>query len=356
MLVSTLLDLSGIASPCRVWARGAGVPVSELVALGEAPSWATKVGGLKRMLGGASLNADPWKLLPGWVRGMVPLPPGAGSDKVRYAEWIRAIQSRSPLWVRVQGGDPTKVWEELRGQKVKPWVHRRLESAGRLDADVDVYHLGAFTRGELEIQDLASQAVGAVCDPDPGERWWDACAGAGGKSLHLASLMGGKGLVVATDRQEWRLKEAVRRARRSPFRNITTRVWDGQRVSGKAGSYHGVLVDAPCSGLGNWRRNPEARWSFDPEAIPRLAAQQAELLGAASAGVKPGGTLVYAVCTVTTAETEEVVAAFLESHPKFKLDPCPHPLTGERTEGRVTIWPQEADCDGMFMARMVRGG
>ena len=123
----------------------------------------------------------------------------------------------------------------------------------------------------MEIQDLASQAVGLACDPDPGERWWDACAGAGGKALHLSALMQGKGLVVATDINESKLKETVRRARRSPFRNVTTKVWDGKHVAGKPGSFDGVLVDAPCSALGTWRRNPDARWTLDREAIGRLA-------------------------------------------------------------------------------------
>src|SRR5262249_53555404 len=105
------------------------------------------------------------------------------------------------------------------------WVHRRLEGAAKLEADVDIYHLPPFERGALEIQDLASQGVALACDPDPGDRWWDACAGAGGKALHLASLMGGKGVVVATDVDERKLKEAAPRARRSPFRNITTKAW-----------------------------------------------------------------------------------------------------------------------------------
>jgi 16S rRNA (cytosine967-C5)-methyltransferase len=206
----------------------------------------------------------------------------------------------------------------------------------------------------LEIQDLASQAVGLVCDPDPGERWWDACAGAGGKALHLASLMGGKGLVVATDVQARRLKETVRRARRSPFRNITTKEWDGRHVAGKARSFDGVLVDAPCSAIGTWRRNPDARWSLESQAIARLGELQVELLHAASAGVKPGGTLVYSVCTLTPAETTGVVQNFLAAHPGFQLDPFPHPLGDGTTDGTLLIWPQDQDTDAMFIARMVR--
>jgi 16S rRNA (cytosine967-C5)-methyltransferase len=166
--------------------------------------------------------------------------------------------------------------------------------------------------------------------------------------------MKGKGLVVATDVNAARLKELVRRARRSPFRNITTKPWDGRYVAGKARSFDGVLVDAPCSAIGTWRRNPDARWSIDRQAIPRLAELQGQLLHAASAGVRPGGALVYSVCTPTPPETTGVVRSFLEGHPEFHLDPFTHPLTDVRSEGSVLVWPQDADTDAMFIARMIR--
>ncbi len=166
--------------------------------------------------------------------------------------------------------------------------------------------------------------------------------------------MQGKGLVVATDVNESKLKETVRRARRSPFRNVTTKVWDGKRVAGKPGSFDGVLVDAPCSAIGTWRRNPDARWTLDREAIARLAELQGQLLRAAAAGVKKGGSLVYSVCTLTPAETTGVIRPFLAERPDFRLDPFPHPLTGVATDGTTLLWPQEADNDAMFVASMVR--
>jgi 16S rRNA (cytosine967-C5)-methyltransferase len=168
--------------------------------------------------------------------------------------------------------------------------------------------------------------------------------------------MKGKGLVVATDVHELRLKEAARRARRSPFRNLTTKPWDGKHVVGKPGSYHGVLVDAPCSAVGTWRRNPDARWSLDAAAVGRLAEVQARLIRAAAAGVRPGGTLVYSVCTLTLPETQGVIKAFLADKPEFQLDPFPHPLTIAPTDGTLMIWPQESDTDAMFIARMIRSG
>ena len=115
-----------------------------------------------------------------------------------------------------------------------------------------------------------------------------------------------------------------------------------------------MLVDAPCSAIGTWRRNPDARWLIDRQAIPRLADLQGQILRAAAAGVRPGGTLVYSVCTLTPAETLGVIRPFLEAHPAFRLDPFPHPLDGSPTDGTVLIWPQDADTDAMFIARMVR--
>jgi 16S rRNA (cytosine967-C5)-methyltransferase len=324
--------------------------------VGDAPNWTARAEGLKRWVEGRAVTADPWRLFPGWLRDHLPLPPGGASPKLKSLELLHALQQRPPLWVRAQGPDENALWAELRETGLKPWVHRQATRAAKLDPAADVYHLPAFERGELEIQDLASQAVGLVCDPDPGERWWDACAGAGGKALHLAALMGGKGTVVATDTHEVRLKETVRRARRSPFRNLTTKAWDGKHVAGKPRSFDGVLVDAPCSAIGTWRRNPDARWTLEREAISRLAELQSQLLDAASAGVKPGGALVYSVCTLTPAETIGVIRPFLGAHADFRLDPFPHPLTESPTDGTLLIWPQDADTDATFIARMIRTG
>ena len=354
LLLSTLLDAPAVHPACRVWARTLGRDPERLVALGDAPTWMAKAEGLKRLLAGQAVTADPWRLFPPWLREVLPLPPGGDSAKTKYAGLLLALQARPPLWVRVQGAEPEKVWDELRAIGVRPWIHRRVLGAAKLERDVDVYHLPQFVGGKLEIQDLASQAVAMACDPDPGGRWWDACAGAGGKSLHLAALMGGKGLVVATDIVERKLKEAVRRARRSPFRNITTKLWDGKHVPGKTGSYDGVLVDAPCSAIGTWRRNPDARWNTRREAVDELATIQARILHNAAAGVRPGGTLAYAVCTLTHAETFGVVRGFLDTHPNFQLDPFPHPLEEASTDGTLCLWPQDSDTDAMFIARMVR--
>ncbi len=354
LLFAWLLDAPSVHPACRLWARAIDRDVARVVALGGAPSWTARAEGWKRLNEGFPVTADPWRLFPTWLREHLPIPPGSASPKVKYLEFLHALQARPSLWVRSQTPEPRAVWNELGELGLKPWVHRRMLAAAKLNPGANLHQLQPFKAGRVEIQDLSSQAVALVCDPDEGERWWDACAGAGGKALHLAALMQGKGVVVATDVSELKLREAVRRARRSPFRNVTTKVWDGKHLVGKSGSFDGVLIDAPCSGIGTWRRNPDARWTLDKEAIPRLAAVQTGLLNSVARAVKPGGTLVYSVCTLTIAETQDVVKKFLAEHTEYKLDPFPHPFTGETTEGTALLWPQDSDNDTMFVARMIR--
>ena len=274
LLVCSLLDAPTVPPICRTLAKQAGRDPRMLVAIGEAPDWPTRVSTLKRLLNNANFNGDPWRLFPEWFRDVLPMPPGDETPKRRFAALIWALQKKPTLWVRVQGRSEKDVWAELRDDGVTPWVHRRITHAARLVEEVDVYHLPAFQRGELEIQDLASQCVGLICDPDPGERWWDACAGAGGKALHLASLMNGKGVVVATDTIERKLREISRRSKRSPFRNISPKVWDGKGAAGKAGSFDGVLVERAV--LGARHVEAQSRCSLGDEAglgpkIGRLA-------------------------------------------------------------------------------------
>lgn len=354
LLFSWMLDAPKIHPVCRVWARDIEFPASRLLAMGEAPNWKARSEAVKRVRGDRPLVADPWRLFPDWVRHQLPDPPGLGNDKARVADFLQSLQRRPPLWTRARRKLAPSVWKDLHDRGAKPWVHRRVPNAAKIPREIDLYSLPVFERGEIEIQDLASQAVGLVCAPKPGQRWWDVCAGGGGKALQLADEMDGKGLVVATDVAEHKLRETVRRARRAGLNNISTKVWDEKTPPGKPMTFDGVLVDAPCSALGTWRRNPEARWMIDQSALERLAALQRAILEGATKGVKPGGVLVYSVCSLTLAETRDVVNDFLADHPEFKLDPFPNPLDGQPTPGLLWIWPAESDTDGLFIARMLR--
>jgi 16S rRNA (cytosine967-C5)-methyltransferase len=356
LLLASLLEFPELSAFGRVWAERIGRPVDQLVPVGDAPNWTARAEGLKRWIGGHAVNADPWRLFPAWIRDQLPVPPGDATPKQRRLDFLAALQSRCPTWIAVRGGDPRAIWNELREAELKPWIHRRLADAAKLPPEADLSRLSSFEAGRLVTQDLASQAFGIACDPDPGERWWDVRGEADGgfAALHLAALMGGKGSVTCTFGSEPDRHKAALRLRRGAFHNITTKVREGNHPVGKAASFDGVLVDAPSSGVGNWRRHPDARWAVAADRIPQLAADQVRLLDVASTRVRPGGSLVYTVPTLTRAETTGVIDAFLQSHPDHQLQPFPHPLEETTTGGTLFIWPHLHDCDGRFIARMIR--
>src|SRR5208283_4036928 len=173
-----------------------------------------------------------------------------------------------------------------------PALAARLSTAFRYVGTQDLYLTEPFQRGQFEFQDLASQLVGHACAPNPGETWWDVCAGEGGKTLHLADLMHNQGLVWATDRSARRLEVLKKRASRARLFNYRGAVWAGA-VPGTRPSlptktkFDGILVDAPCSGVGTWQRNPHARWTAAPRDVRELAATQGALLAAVAGSVKP---------------------------------------------------------------------
>lgn len=356
LLLASLLEFPELTAFGRVWAERIGRPVDQLVPVGDAPSWTARAEGLKRWIGGHAVNADPWRLFPAWIRDQVPVPPGDATPKMRRLDFLAALQSRIPTWVAVRGGDAKAVWNELREAELKPWVHRRVRDSAKLPPGTDLSRIASFEAGRLIVQDLSSQAVGIACDPDPGERWWDVRGEAVGGlvAFHLAALMGGKGSIVSTFDTERRRHETALRLRRGTFHNITTKTRDGHHPVGKAGGFDGVVVDAPSSGVGLWRRNPDARWSVVADQLPALAAEQRCLLDVASTRVRPGGTLVYTVATLTRAETTGVIDGFLQSHPDFQLQPFPHPLEDTTTGGTLLIWPHLHDGDGRFIARLIR--
>ncbi len=311
-----------------------------------------RMGRLSLVLPGKERPRKTWRtkdLIPAWSRTRIASPRP-------LKELIRWLQTPPPLWLRLQTTGEKPVLRELREAGLR--IERRVRLQGRtalaVSGQASVYSLAAHQGGRIEVQDLASQCVGAICDPRPGQRWWDACAGGGGKTLALAQRMGGRGQVVASDVREYKLKDLRRRARRTGLHNIDPRPWDGSSVDRRRGSFHGVLVDAPCSGSGTWRRNPDARWSASPEETDRLAELQLAILKRAAGAVRSGGMLVYATCSLFRQENEDVAKAFLQDEKAFALEPFTDPLTGERTEGILQIWPWTADSDAMFIARLRR--
>jgi len=289
-------------------------------------------------------------LAPAWALALIRSPKPA-------ADLVGWLQKRPPLWLRVQSADAAAVLAELREAGLEPAPHARLAGALRLDRTrVNLFTLPAYRARRVEVQDLSSQCVGLVCAPRPGERWWDACAGGGGKALLLAQLLRGRGTVVATDIREHKLQEVRHRARLAGFQNITTRAWNGRAVAPRQATFDGVLVDAPCSGSGTWRRNPWARWSLRPEDLAELNALQQRILRNAATGVKPGGVLVYATCSMFAAENDDVVKDFLSAHPAFTPEPFAHPLRDGQTDGALRLWPWDGDGDAMYLMRLRKSG
>ncbi|AIK97087.1 RsmB/NOP family class I SAM-dependent RNA methyltransferase [Candidatus Odyssella acanthamoebae] len=208
--------------------------------------------------------------------------------------------------------------------------------------------------GVLEVQDEGSQLIALACEAQPGMAIWDYCAGAAGKTLALAAMMHNKGRIVATDVVEWRLKNAPQRLRRAGVHNVETRLLDdesGKWLKRQAGKFDCVLVDAPCSGSGTWRRNPELRWRMTEKGFQELLQKQQEILKKASSLVKPGGRLVYATCSLLKPENSGQVIDFLNQNPDFKLNPLSFEFA---KDGVLELNPVDHQTDGFFAAVMVR--
>ncbi|HAI43578.1 MAG TPA: RNA methyltransferase, partial [Maribacter sp.] len=172
----------------------------------------------------------------------------------------------------------------------------------------------AFKNGMFEVQDASSQLVSDFLDIEPGQRVVDTCAGAGGKSLHLAALMENKGQLIFMDIYGSKLKELKRRARRNGAHNIEVREIDSTKVYKKLyGSADRVLIDAPCTGLGVLRRNPDSKWKMQPEFLDKIVKTQHEIIRNYSKIVKPGGKMVYATCSILPQENSHQVQSFLKS-------------------------------------------
>jgi len=234
----------------------------------------------------------------------------------------------------------------------------------RLDGRRPVTGTAAFREGRVEIQDEGSQLIALIADARPGMRVVDFCAGAAGKTLALAATMANRGRLVAADVSAPRLDAAVKRLRRAGVDNAERRLLGaGDRWAKRAaGAFDRVLVDAPCTGTGTWRRNPDARSRLRPEDLAELAAKQEAILDRASRLVKPGGMLVYATCSLLPEENERQVERFRDSHPAFSVLPleeawravqpgAPPPCDGPF----LSLTPARHGTDGFFAAVLRRG-
>lgn len=232
------------------------------------------------------------------------------------------------------------------------------------DTRVNAFGLPSFQDGLFEVMDEGSQLVAESVAPPPQGRVVDACAGAGGKTLALAALMAGKGRLLAMDVSGKKLEELRRRARRAGLSNVAARaVEEGAPLPPEANDagWDRVLVDAPCSGLGTLRRNPEARWRLTPAEVDKFPSRQLALLVTYAPLVAKGGRLIYATCTVNRDENDKVVARFLEERKDFAPVPLKEVLSRERAEAigdgmTLRLYPHRQDTDGFFAAVLRRVG
>ncbi|GAL76556.1 tRNA and rRNA cytosine-C5-methylase [Nonlabens ulvanivorans] len=209
---------------------------------------------------------------------------------------------------------PAELKEKLQSEEIAVSQQERFPEALILKERANVFMTQAFKDGLFEVQDAGSQTIAPFLQVEPGMRVMDACAGAGGKALHLAALMENKGQIIATDIYKSKLNELKRRARRAGAHNIETRLIDSTKVIKKlAGKMDRLLIDAPCSGLGVLRRNPDAKWKLQPEFIDEIRATQQDILQRYSTVVKPDGMMVYATCSILASENENQVQEFLKS-------------------------------------------
>jgi 16S rRNA (cytosine967-C5)-methyltransferase len=263
-----------------------------------------------------------------------------GFDPERF---LAAQATRPPLWLRVADPRETaRVIAELRERC--PDAVEDGNGVIRVRGDVNITALAPFAEGRIEIQDRASQAIGSAVKAVPGDLVWDACAGGGGKSMQLAAALAGRGAVYASDVRAYKLDEVKRRAARGGFTNARLLPWSGERPPilprevERHGGFDRVLVDAPCSAAGTWRRNPDARFRASAKALAELVALQGQILRRAESTVRDGGRLVYGTCSWLVDENEAVVEAFAAACPRWKI---------HRAELVGAPW---LDSDTMFVA------
>ena len=269
------------------------------------------------------------------------------------ADTMVALVGRAPLDLRVNRLKATR--DEVLAMLPEAEPTRYAPDGLRLPGGGNVETMPAYRDGLVEVQDEGSQIVGLALGAKPGDRIVDLCAGAGGKTLALAAAMANEGVLIATDIDRTRLSKLAPRAARAGVTIVTTLLLDPDRetekLADRAGTADGVLVDAPCSGTGTWRRNPEARWRLTPDRVERLAATQARLLALATTLVRPGGAIAYIVCSLLDAEGTAQVDGFLAAHPGWAAEPLALPAGRAHAAG-WRLDPASDGTDGFFVARL----
>jgi len=258
-----------------------------------------------------------------------------------WTKEIQALNKQADVILRTNTLKTTKLalQKKLANEGIQTELIPGHPDALKLVERANVFITDSFKLGLFEVQDASSQLVAKYLDVKPGMKVIDTCAGAGGKTLHLAALMENKGQLIATDIYESKLKKLKKRARRAGVHNVTSKPLEPSKVMKKMkNTADRVLIDAPCSGIGVLRRNPDSKWKLQPEFIENIKKTQAEILESYSTLVKPGGKLVYATCSILPSENENQVQLFLKNHPEFNFV----------KEKKVSV--SKSGFDGFYMA------
>ncbi len=303
----------------------------------------------------------PAALVPGEAEATVAVAPGWLLDQLRVRFGARmpaeaaALLSRAPLDLRVNTLMASRDAVLAALPDLEPTA---LAPDGlRAPLGLNIDQVPAYHAGEIEVQDEGSQLAALAVGAERGETVVDLCAGAGGKTLALAAAMGNRGRLIAADTDRGRLSAMPQRLARAGVTIVEDRLLnpgkEWEKLVDLAGTVDRVMVDAPCSGSGTWRRNPEARWRLTPERLMRLEAEQSRLLDLAGKLLRVGGSITYVVCSLLPAEGEARVAAFLAGNVDFRsqdfhLPGLPGPVSS------LVLTPGEQGCDGFFIARLER--
>jgi len=301
--------------------------------------------------------------VPGWLDSSL--------EEAFGADWVgegRALTGRPPLDMRVNTLKATRERVEKSLARFAPVATRyapdglRIASGPRDARTANVQADEGYRKGWFEIQDEGSQLVSLLAGARPGEQVLDLCAGAGGKTLALAAAMANSGQIFAYDSDRARLAPIHERLKRNGVRNAQVRNPDPGALDDLAGKMDRVVVDAPCTGTGTWRRRPDAKWKLTPEQLAARIEEQRAVLDQAAGFVKPGGTLVYITCSILPEENTRQVTAFLERHPGFAAvdmaevwtQVLPNGGPAPLTEAGLLLTPARTDTDGFFIARLTR--
>lgn len=287
---------------------------------------------------------DPGLLesIPEWLQTL-----GSKELGEKWEAEIHALNEEAEVVLRVNTLKTTRerLKNLLDADGIRSYLVKGYPDALVLEERQNVFRHPSFKEGLFEVQDASSQLVAAALQVEPGMRVIDACAGAGGKSLHLAALMGNKGKVISMDVEEWKLQQAKLRARRNGVSIFEPKVIEGSKtIKRLKESADRLLLDVPCSGLGVLRRNPDTKWKLSPESIQKVQETQQEILQSYPSMLKKGGQLVYATCSILPSENEEQIKKFLASEAGKDF---------ELLEDRKVL-AQESGFDGFYIARLLK--